>query len=237
MFALKVALIASALLQLAVGQTLDVRLYRSDNCLIGTGMACHGVQSNQCCQDPNDNRPFSSARTENWNGIGPGTALKLYATQGGVKCALVLTRLTEAMNCLGNDWDEMITGAAFRNGVGAGEDTGCAAVHPADEYFYQPGDGYRFVTRSMNVTCSLRLLDIPSMRGIAPMPSSSHCSRSPRRQSKDISWIITRGKSLSMPRATRSMRSFRMASWPFVTSAASTFKYSLSRPCRHFCPS
>ncbi|TFK33913.1 hypothetical protein BDQ12DRAFT_765507 [Crucibulum laeve] len=138
-----------------LGQTVDVQFYDEEGC-DNVGASCNALPADDCCGSPNF--LWTSISTDNWQNVAAGTEVRAHSPQNGNICAILLVTIEEG-ECLINEVPDTISAAAFFNGSHrkrrrgvAGATEKCDKVHPIDEYFYQPGDGFRYIVDAKNAT-------------------------------------------------------------------------------------
>ncbi|PPQ65634.1 hypothetical protein CVT26_000576 [Gymnopilus dilepis] len=145
-----------------VAQTVDVQFYSEDSC-DNVGASCNNLPSNDCCGS--NDFLWTSISTDNWQNVAAGTEVRVHAPQNNNFCAIFLANIEEG-ECLISETPDIISGAAFINGstrkrrgtaaatAAAAAAGNCTSTRPFDEYFYQPGDGFRYIIDAKDTTHS-----------------------------------------------------------------------------------
>ncbi|PSR99060.1 hypothetical protein PHLCEN_2v4217 [Hermanssonia centrifuga] len=144
---------ALLLLPFAVGVmsvTLDVSFFSGASCT-GVGMGCTDIESDACCADYNTSAAWQSLSTSSWEGIASNTYVHAMA---GKTCSVNVGTVSSAGACFDSGSATGITSAIFYNGAGTAlkkrDDDAECTPHPADFYFYSPGDGFKYIVDATN---------------------------------------------------------------------------------------
>ncbi|KAF8879202.1 hypothetical protein CPB84DRAFT_316258 [Gymnopilus junonius] len=135
--------------------TVDVLFYNAENCTTSVGAICTALKPDLCCGSPS--YLWSSILAENFQDAASGTQVRVYRPNGGNICGILIFDVQQGQ-CLVTGQTGVISAAAFENGTkrrrrgAAAAEGGCTDVQPIDAYFYQPGDGFRYIIDAKNST-------------------------------------------------------------------------------------